>query len=115
MIDPVTNRFVGRIFQSFAAAGGRNNLCTQHFHPGHIGCLTLNIFFSHVNDAFHALQRTYRCSRHSMLTSPCFRNDSFFAQFFSQQYLADRIVDLMRTRMTKIFALQKNTVLYFSA
>ena len=41
-----------------------------------------------------------------MLAGSCFGNDAFCAKAFRKQCLADRVIDLVRTSVRKVFALQ---------
>ena len=79
IVDPITQRFIYRIFQCFRARSCRNYSRTQHFHSSYIWRLSCDIYFTHINDAFQIHQSA--CSRgcNSVLTGSCFCNDSFFS------------------------------------
>src|SRR5579862_2361530 len=100
MIYPVSNCFICGVFQSFTSTGCRHYSCTQHFHPCHIGSLSMDVFFTHVNNAFQTFQCTNGCRCNTVLTSTSFCNYSFFPKSFSKQDLTNCIINFMCTGMT---------------
>ena len=105
---PVSQRFVDGVFESPCTNGHGFNLGTKHFHPGHIERLSLGIGFTHIHGTFHAKKRRCGCGGHTVLTCPSLSDETSFAHALSQQCLADDVVDLMRSCVVQIFALQEN-------
>src|SRR5690606_37592747 len=106
MVDPVTHGFVGCIFKCHVTTSCCHNLCAEYAHTLYIGTLALHIKLPHVYNTFHPHERTYRSRSHTLLTATRFSNNLLFANSLRQQNLADGIVYLMRTCMTKILTLQ---------
>ena len=82
--------------------------CAEQTHFINVQCLTLCVFLTHKYFTFHAHQCCHCRCRHSVLTSSGLRNDTGFSHFLRQQYLTEHVVDLMRTGMVQILALQVN-------
>ena len=82
--------------------------CAEQTHFINVQCLTLCVFLTHKYFTFHAHQCCHCRCRHSVLTGSGLRNDTGFSHFLRQQYLTEHVVDLMRTGMVQILALQVN-------
>src|SRR6185312_888068 len=115
MIDPIADGLIGCILERLAAAGGGYHLRSQHLHPGHVRRLAFDIFFSHIDDALHAFQRTHSGSGYAVLSRTRFGNDPLFSQPARQQYLPHRIIDLVRPGMIQVLAFQEQLCIVFGA
>ena len=105
---PIAHGFVDGIFQCLAAGGYRNHPCAQQFHSKYIQFLAANVFFTHIDIAFQAQKRANRRCSYAMLARSCFRDDSFLGHPAREQALSKAVIDLVRTRVIEILALQVN-------
>ena len=48
--DPVTDRFIGRVFQGLGAGMHGTDLCAKEFHLVDVEGLALNILLTHIDD-----------------------------------------------------------------
>ena len=67
-----------------------------------------HVFFAHVDDAFHAEECAHRGGRNAMLACAGFGDDAMLAHASGKQPLAETVVDLVRSGMQQVFALEIN-------
>ena len=103
--DPVTHRFVDCFLERALPRGNAPYFSTTEAHTVNVQRLTTHVLLAHVNHAFEAHLRTHRRSGDTMLTSARLGDDAFLAHSFSEQRLAESVVDLMRSGVKQIFAL----------
>ena len=106
MTAPVADSLRACITQSHIARTDRIHLGTQHLHTLHIGMLALHIGSTHKDFTLHIHQGTDGGSCNTMLTSTGFCDDTGFTHLLCHQDLTDGIVNLVRTGMIQILALQ---------
>jgi len=82
------------------------HLGTQKFHTINVQRLTLNVLSTHKHVTFKTESGADSSSRNAMLPCTGFSNYPLFPQKTGQQSLANRVVNLVRTRMVKIFPLE---------
>lgn len=71
-----------------------------------LGCWRAHIGGTHIDDALQPHEGAYGGYRHTMLPGTCLRDDAALSHPFGKQHTADGIVDLVRTRVAEVFALQ---------
>ncbi len=104
--NPVAQRFIDRRPQRLIAARDGDDRRAKQLHATDVRRLPLHVHRSHVDGAGHAEPRTGRCRRNAVLAGARLRNDSLRAELFCEQDLTDRVVDLVRTRVREVLALQ---------
>ena len=104
--DPVAQRLVHRILQRAAAGRHRLDLGAEQLHAEHVRRLALDVGRAHIDDAGKAEAGSNRRRRHAMLAGAGFGDDAGLAHALGQQDLADAIVDLVRTGVVQLFALE---------
>ena len=105
---PVPHRLVYRVFERLLTGGDGPHFSAHQSHPKHIQRLPLHIDGSHIHDAFEAKLRAHGRSRHPVLTGTGFRNDPLFPHAQREHGLTQGVVDLVRTRVQQILALEIN-------
>src|SRR5207245_2952127 len=103
---PVTQCFVDCRAEGFVTTGDRNNFSTEKAHASNVGSLALHVNGTHVDNAGQAEPGTRRGAGDAVLTRTGLSDDSLGPQALCQQGLTDRVVDLVRTRVRQILALQ---------
>jgi hypothetical protein len=103
---PVAHRLVDCILQRAAAAVHGLHLAAEQLHPEHVQCLTLDVDGTHVHLALHAQQRCSSCRGDTVLTSTRLGDQPLLAHSLGEQRLAEDVVDLVRTGVVEILALQ---------
>ena len=73
------------------------HLCSQKFHTVDIQCLSVGIFFSHEDFAFHTQKGCCRCGSHTVLSGTGLCDQAGLAHLLCQQCLSQGIVDLVGT------------------
>ena len=104
--DPIAHRLVGRILEGAASRSDLSHLSTEQIHPIHIQRLSARILFAHVNDAFKAKKGANSCGRDTVLSCACFGDDTALAHAQGEQYLTERVIDLVRTCVIQILSLE---------
>ena len=79
---------------------------TEQFHAEYIGRLALDILGAHINHALHAIARGHGRGGHAMLAGTGFGDHPLFTHALGQQRLANGVVDLVRTGVVEVFALE---------
>eukprot|EP01137_Pigoraptor_chileana_P017491 Opistho-2@75637 len=103
---PVAHRLVDGILQRFAARVHGNDLRAQHFHPKDVQRLTPHILCTHIHNKLETQFGANCCRRNTMLPRASLGDDARLPQPLGKKRLSDRIVDLVRTRVVEILALQ---------
>jgi hypothetical protein len=62
-----------------------NDFCAEHFHSCDIGSLSLDIDFSHINNAFQSQKRAGCSGGNAVLSGSGFGNDSVFPRRFANK------------------------------
>jgi hypothetical protein len=103
---PFPQRLVDRRSQRLVARFDRDNLGAEPPHAIDVRCLPLDIDRAHV-DRTRKADTCARCGRrNAVLAGTRLRDDALDAQPLREQRLADRVVDLVRTRVREVFALE---------
>ena len=109
MGHPISHGLVHGILQRARAGFHCNDLGAQQLHASHIEGLTLGVDLAHIDPALHAHHRGHGRRRHAMLSNSRLCNETALAHLSSQQGLAQHIVDLVRTGVVQVLALQKDS------
>ena len=104
--DPVAQRLVDRGAQRAVAARHRHDFGAEQLHAADVRRLALHVDLAHVDDARHAEPRAGGRRGDAVLTGACLGDDAPRAQPLCEQRLADRVVDLVRTGVREILALE---------
>ncbi len=70
--------------------------------------MPLHVLNTHIHFAFEAEHRRHRGYGNPMLSGPRLRNDPALSHPAREENLAYRVIDLVRTGMTQVFALKIN-------
>ena len=81
-------------------------LGSQKFHTVDIQCLSVGIFFSHEDFAFHPQEGCCRCGSHTVLSGTGLCDQAGLAHLLGKQCLSQGIIDLMGTGMVQILSLE---------
>ena len=84
----------------------RHQPAPQNAHLRDVGVLFLDVHLTHVDLAGNAHQCTGGCQRHPVLPGPGLGNHLLLAHETGQQCFAQAVVDLVRTRMVEVLALE---------
>ncbi len=103
---PVAHRFVGRVAQGPRAGRHRHDRRPQRPHVEDVELLTPDVFFTHVDRALDAKQGAGRRRGDAVLASPGLGDHAGLVHPLRQHHLADGVVDLVRTGVVQILALQ---------
>mmetsp|Transcript_30723 Transcript_30723/g.42977 ORF Transcript_30723/g.42977 Transcript_30723/m.42977 type:complete len:394 (+) Transcript_30723:476-1657(+) len=105
---PITHCFINSVLQCTRSRLNCNDLCTEHFHAEYVQCLPFHISCPHIHDALHLQLCTCCSGRNPMLPSPSLSDYTLLSESFRKERLANGVVDLMCTRVVKIFPFQPN-------
>ena len=83
------------------------HLGAQHPHALHIRVLALHVGSSHEHLAAHTHQGAHRSRSHTVLSGSRLGDDACLPHLPRQQNLSDSVVNLVRTRVVQVLALQK--------
>jgi hypothetical protein len=103
---PVAQRLVDRRAQRAITAGHRHHLGAQQPHAADVGRLALHVHLAHVHRARQADARTGGGAGDAVLAGAGLRHDAPRAEPPRQQRLAERVVDLVRTGVREVLALE---------
>ena len=104
--DPVAKRLVERVLQGARAAFDRPHLGAQQAHAEDVGRLPVDIDGPHIDRAGQVEPRADSRRRHAMLPRSGFRDDPGLAHPPGEKDLAEAIVDLVRTGVVQLVALE---------
>ena len=107
--DPVAQGFVDGILQGLGAGLDAAHLGSHQAHAEDVQRLALHVFRAHVDDAVEAEAGADRGRGDAVLSRAGFGDDAPLAHAPRQQHLAQGVVDLVRTGVAEVFALQKNS------
>ena len=111
--DPIAHGLVHGVFQRARARVDRNNLqrsqyrshvgtegdsylAAEHTDTEDVQCLSAYVLGAHVNDALQSKARAYGRRRDTVLTSAGLCDDTLFTYAACEEYLSQRVVDLVR-------------------
>jgi hypothetical protein len=103
---PIAQRLVDGGAERLIARRDRYDRRAQEPHAAHIGRLSLDIHGAHIDDARQPQARRRGGARDAVLTRARLGDDASRAQPLREQGLSKRIVDLVRTRVREVLALQ---------
>ena len=103
--DPVADGLVNGVFQGAAAGGDRAHLGAGQLHADDVGRLPLDIFFTHVDDAFQPQHGADGGCGHPVLAGPGLGDNPGLAHALGQQPLPQGVIYLVRAGMGQVFAL----------
>ena len=106
--DPIAHGFVDGVFQGFAAGLDADDFGAKHAHAGDVEGLASHVFGAHIDGALQAEMRGDSCRGDAVLACAGFRDDARFAHSYSEEALADGVIDFVRAGVQEIFALQIN-------
>ena len=107
--NPIAHRFIDGIFESLTSRGDGNDGCAEQLHSSHIESLALGVFVTHVNNALQTHQRCGSCRSNTVLASAGLGDDSALAHASGEEGLTKNVVDLVRSGVVEILALQVET------
>ncbi len=103
---PVAHGLAYRIFKGALPRLHRYHLGAEQRHAMHVGRLARHVLGPHVDAALHAHERGRRRRGHAVLPGPGLGDDAPLAHVARQQYLAQRVVQLVRAGMDQVLAFQ---------
>ena len=106
--DPIAHRLVDRILQRPATGSDRHDGGAEQFHAGHVQGLPLGVFLAHVDNTLKAEQCGGRCGGDAVLAGTGFRDNASLAHALGQQRLSEHVVDLVRSGVVEILALEED-------
>ena len=109
MAAPVANGLATGIGECHIACSHGMHRGSEHSHTLHVGVLAFDICGTHENFAMHAHQRTNGSRCHAMLAGTSLGDDARLSHTTCQQNLSDSVVDLVRTGVVQVLALQEQT------
>ena len=103
---PLTHRLGNRVLQGAGAVRNRDHLRSEKAHLVDIERLALRVHLAHEDHALHTHERRDGRGRHAVLTRTGLRNETRLAHLLREQRLPEAVVDLVRTRVIQVLALQ---------
>ena len=103
---PVADGLAGGVLEGRRARGDRHHLGPEQPHALHVHVLTPNILGAHVHDALEPEEGADRGSGHPVLARSGLGDDPPLAHPPGKKDLADGVVDLVRTRVVEVLALE---------
>ena len=107
--DPVAQRFVDRVLERRAPARDGHDVGAEALHPEHVERLALDVDRAHEHEAVEPEQCRRGGGGHAVLTRAGLGDDALFAHSSREQRLAEHVVDLVRSGVRQVFALQQHT------
>ena len=104
--DPVAHGLVDGVLERRRARGHAAHLGTERAHPQDVGPLALDVLGAHVHDARQVQQGAGRGRRDAVLAGAGLGDDPGLAEPPGQQRLAEGVVDLVRTGVGEVLALE---------
>jgi len=104
--DPVAQRFIHGCAQRLIAARDGHDCGAEEFHASDVRRLALHVDRTHVHGARHAEACARGRGCDAVLTGAGLGNHALRAELLREQHLADRVVDLVSTRVREILALE---------
>jgi hypothetical protein len=107
--NPIAHGLVDCILQRLAARIDLPDRGAEQLHPYDVERLATHVFGTHVDMALETEQRT-RCRRgYAVLTGTRFGDDPGLPHPLRKQRLPEGVVDLVRTGVSQVFALEQDT------
>ena len=103
---PVAHRLVDRVLQRGRAARHRAHLGAQGVHPEHVRGLASDVLLAHEHHARQPEQGARRGGCDAVLAGAGLGDDAGLAEPSRQQRLSECVVDLVRTGVGEVFALE---------
>ena len=104
--DPVANRLARRLLQRPGAELDRHHRRPHQVHPLDVGSLPPHVFRAHEDDAFEPEPRAGSRGRDAVLPGARLGDDPRLAEPPGEHHLAERVVDLVRTRVIEVLSLE---------
>jgi hypothetical protein len=105
---PIAHGFVDGVLEGAAAGLDSDDPCAEQAHARDVEGLARHVFRTHVYDAFQAEVRRDGGGGDAVLACAGFCDDGRLAHLYGKQPLADGVVDLVRSGVIQIFALDVN-------
>ena len=105
--DPVAERLVHGVLQRARARVDRDDLRAEELHAPHVGSLARHVLRAHVDLARQVEERARRRRRDAVLARARLRDDAALAHLLREERLAERVVDLVRARVTEVLPLEE--------
>ena len=105
---PVADGLTRRILERASAGGDRDDLRAEQLHAKDVELLALDVECAHEDVALHAEERGDRRRSDTVLAGARLSDDALLAHALREQGLAERIVDLVGTRVQEVFALEED-------
>ena len=102
----IAQRLVDCILQGARAGIHSDHFSAEQLHSEYVERLPSDVFCAHVDDTTQSEQRANRRGCDAVLACSGLSDDATFAHSTRKQRLSDSVVDLVRARVQKIFALQ---------
>jgi hypothetical protein len=103
---PVAHRLVYRVLERAAAAADGPDFGAEQPHAEDVRGLPLDVHLAHVDDTLQAKVSADRRRGDAVLAGARLGDDSLLAEPLREQSLTDGVVDLVRSCMSKVFALE---------
>ncbi len=103
---PVAHRLVDRVLERGRAARHRAHLGAEGVHPEHVRGLASDVLLAHEHDARQPEQRARRGGCDAVLAGAGLGDDAGLAEPSRQQRLSECVVDLVRTGVGEVLALE---------
>ena len=104
---PGPQRLIHGILEGATSCSHRHDGCTQQLHSEHVELLALGVHLAHVDDALHPEQGSSGGGSHPVLAGTGLGDQLPLPHAASQQALSDDVVELVRTRVGQVFALEE--------
>ena len=105
-LDPLAESLVDSVTECAGTSFDGNNGGTKELHAEYVEGLTADIFSAHEDSALHAEASADSGGGNTVLTSTSFGNDLSLAEPPCEQDLADGVVDLVRSSVVEVLALE---------
>ena len=106
--DPVAHRVVHRVLEGLGARLDRDHLGAEQPHPGHVERLPFGVDLAHVDRALQPEQRRRGRGGDPVLAGAGLGDHPGLAHPPGQQRLAEDVVDLVRTGVVQVLALEQD-------
>ncbi len=106
--DPVAEGLVDGVLEGAGAGLHGDDLGAEHPHARHVQRLPLGVDLAHVDGAFEAEERARGRGRDTVLAGSGLGDDTGLAHALGEQRLAQHVVDLVRTGVVEVLALEED-------
>jgi hypothetical protein len=104
--DPVAHGFVDGFLEGGLASGDGDDLGAHEAHAGNVEGLAFHVDCAHIDGAVHAEAGADGGGGDAVLAGTGFGDDAGFAEALGEEDLADGVVDLMRSGVEEVLALE---------